>query len=353
MATRAGEARLHSLDMLRGVCAIGVAAYHLSSWSALSSEHPMHGVLAMFGTYGVSMFFILSGYSLAHAYGAAFDAHLNAARVGGYFRRRFARLAPLFGAVVLLSVAGRWLAGKPPEPFSLLANLSLGFGFYNPADTPVVGGWSIGVEVVFYVLFPVAVLLRRGALTIVLLAVFLTAWISHDLQRYPSLAQGWHNYVQPSNHWLFFCAGIYSRLFAPAPAATAPARKLMDNGVFRLVAIGGILAAMVVAGNGATELELVTGWRRAVLVVASIAIVAALATWQISGWAAYACTLLGGLSYPLYLLHPLIFLAAPRWAELGSWLALVGLFALALGLAVFVDRAIDNPMQRRLKASGW
>jgi peptidoglycan/LPS O-acetylase OafA/YrhL len=308
----------------------------------------------MFGTYGVSMFFILSGYSLAHAYGRRFSGGLDAAIVGAYFRRRFARLAPLFGSVVLLSLAGRALAGRWPDPLPVLANLLLVFGLYDPAATPVVGGWSIGVEVVFYILFPLATVFRARALWMIVVAVLLTTWISVDLQRHASLEQGWSSYVLPANQWVFFVAGIFLRLGlrSPRPAMRETSPTLRSRALVAAV-VALLFGAMLLAGAGASELALVTGWRRAVLVVASIAIVAALGTWPINGaWAAVA-TWLGGLSYPLYLLHPLVFFGLRRWIDVGSALQLAGLFVLSVVLATIVDRALDAPLQRKLKAAGW
>ena len=68
----------------------------------------------MFGTYGVSVFFVLSGYSLAHAHERHFCSGLDGERLQAYFKRRFGRLAPLFA--VAISFAGKVLVtGKPVE----------------------------------------------------------------------------------------------------------------------------------------------------------------------------------------------------------------------------------------------
>ena len=94
----------------------------------------------------------------------------------------------------------------------MLANLFLLFGVVNPAETLVVGGWSIGVEVVFYIIFPLLMILRGLAFHVVLAVAFLGACINHDLSQYGSLADGWALYVNPANHAVFFCAGVFMRL---------------------------------------------------------------------------------------------------------------------------------------------
>ncbi|HOY69302.1 MAG TPA: hypothetical protein PLZ85_00405 [Methylotenera sp.] len=57
--------RLDSLDWLRGLLAFSIMIYHLTSWeiSPLESSH----LLGRLGIYGVSMFFLLSGLSMAVA----------------------------------------------------------------------------------------------------------------------------------------------------------------------------------------------------------------------------------------------------------------------------------------------
>ena len=57
--------RIESLDLLRGLCAIGVACYHVLSWAELATIHNL-------GLYGVYTFFLLSGASMTVAYAPRF-----------------------------------------------------------------------------------------------------------------------------------------------------------------------------------------------------------------------------------------------------------------------------------------
>lgn len=339
--------RLHSLDLLRGICAVGVAAYHFSLWSEIPLSAQLKGVLGMFGTYGVSVFFVLSGYSLAHGYSKKFSDCLQAENLLGYFKRRFARLAPLFASVVLLSLAGKlFLIGKSIDPFVAIGSLLLLFGVVNPVATPVIGGWSIGIEVAFYLLFPLLVLIKGSVRLIVPTAVLMSAWLTRDLQGYASLEQGWALYVQPANHWIFFSAGVYIHLIDTG------LRRMPTRTLAGLVAV--VIAAMVLAGAGATELELVTGWRRLVLVPAALALVAVLAAWRFEGEVLIRLSnVFGGLSYPLYLLHPLIFFAARNRVDTSAPLWYGLLLTSTFTLAIAVDHWFDTPIQRRLKRIGW
>ncbi|MFH4113324.1 acyltransferase family protein, partial [Acinetobacter baumannii] len=58
--------RYESLDWLRGLMAFAIMIYHLVSWQLF---HPEAGsLLGNFGIYGVSIFFVLSGLSMAIVY---------------------------------------------------------------------------------------------------------------------------------------------------------------------------------------------------------------------------------------------------------------------------------------------
>lgn len=344
---RSGTAvRLHALDLCRGLCALGVAAYHLSLWGGTDLSPSARALLALLGTYGVSVFFILSGYSLAHAYERDFPGRIEAGPLGAYLRRRIGRLAPLFVSVLLATLAGKaLLGGRSIDLPALVANATLLFGFVNPAATPVVGGWSIGVEVVFYILFPLLMVWRERALAMLACAALMTAWPSYDIASRASLADAWHAYVTPANHWIFFCAGVYARLHR---------ERLALGSRTSLWLIAACLVVAAAAAMNASELELVTGWRRAVLVPASVVVVALVANVAVRSATVQAlCSAMGGASYPLYLVHPLIFFAIRGRVDVGSVTAWLALLLAVLLLALVADRFIDSSIQRRIKRLGW
>lgn len=51
--------RLHFLDYLRGIAALGIMLFHYSCWVFGEPEHG--GFMARVGIYGVSVFYVLSG----------------------------------------------------------------------------------------------------------------------------------------------------------------------------------------------------------------------------------------------------------------------------------------------------
>jgi exopolysaccharide production protein ExoZ len=340
------EMRLYALDICRGVCALGVAAYHFSLWGGTVIPRALHSVLSLFGTYGVSVFFILSGYSLAHAYNIHFSGQIESTKLIVFIRRRIGRLAPLFISVVILTVAGKAvLGGKFVDPLTLLANLTLLFGFANPASSPVIGGWSIGVEVVFYLIFPLLLVLRKQVILMFLASVLLTAWVSADIARLDTLANGWEQYVSPANHWVFFCAGVYARLHSHI-------WRISTRCVQFLIWIA--LSVTIVACLGATELQIVTGWYRVLFTVLSIILVALLGRISVRDeFLQKFSAAMGGASYSLYLIHPLVFfgmLSKIDITRISVWAVCV---MCTLVLSYFVDRYLDSKVQRSLKRMGW
>jgi len=336
--------RLHSLDMLRGLCALGVCVYHYCRWSDIKISEQMQGVFGLVGTYGVSVFFVLSGYSLAFAYERKFSAGIDSSSLAAYLRRRVGRLAPLFILTVLASILGKLVLGRPtPEPLDIALNLTLLFGFVDPANTPVIGGWSIGIEVVLYVLFPVALALGARVWWMFLASALLAVSYALSLALSPTLADGWRTYVEPANHAIFFLGGMLIHRLNNQGA------RIGNMAALLLVAFTGIV--LVFASLGASELALVTGWRRLILTTFALVLVAAWAQLEIPKAASTAASLMGGASYPIYLLHPLVYFAIKN--HLNSVSAIVAAVCLVALLAILVDAYGERPIQRRLKNAGW
>jgi len=78
--------RVHSLDWLRGMMAVSIMLYHMSGQTDTGT------LLGKLGIYGVCIFFILSGLSMAIAYDAALHGFRGAAE---FVVRRLFRIWPL------------------------------------------------------------------------------------------------------------------------------------------------------------------------------------------------------------------------------------------------------------------
>jgi len=139
--------------------------------------YPVHRVGA-FGWYGVQLFFLASCLTLMGSSTYERD-HFGKIHVGHFFVRRFLRIAPMYYFAGLFY----WLfvSGSGANPAQALTAISF-TNAWHPATMPsnggwqlVPGGWSIGVEFTFYLIFPIffafVTTLRRAVL------VFLTAMV--------------------------------------------------------------------------------------------------------------------------------------------------------------------------------
>ncbi|MDE2583557.1 MAG: acyltransferase [Rhodospirillales bacterium] len=164
---------------LRGVAILGVLFQHVVwGWISHHSGGVPDGLLALVsnGWTGVNLFFILSGFVLFLPYAAGLRSMLTWKDATRFYWHRLFRLMPLYYFAVLLilaiGAAGMSQAGfvEAAQQLLLLRFVVSRYGFMPPIDYPL---WSIGVEILFSVAFPVMVVLvaRLGLVRILALAL--------------------------------------------------------------------------------------------------------------------------------------------------------------------------------------
>jgi peptidoglycan/LPS O-acetylase OafA/YrhL len=291
--------RIHGFDFLRGICALMVAVYHMLAWS--DTAH-----LYSWGLFAVYIFFVLSGASMVVAYTERFDAGLSASR---FLWHRVVRLAPLFLLVLPFSLWER------PEPLQALLDASLLFGLGNASGSIVTGGWSIGIEFAFYLMFPVLLSLARtrwaywiGGVLAVLQLVFV-----HQALSGATLEQAWGTYTNPLAFIAYFYAGC---LIGLQLSQRAPVGSWL---VFAL------LLGAIAAGSGPDRAATLTGARGVLLFAAVIAVTYFAAGLKVREMIAKP---LGDASYGVYLMHPIVFGLLKKFGMSGA-----GLFATTIAVS--------------------
>lgn len=154
--------RIPALDGLRGVAVTLVVVFH--AW---------RGVLPG-GAYGVTLFFVLSGFLITKLLVADVDEHGQVRWAAFYWRRALRLLPALFVVCAFVAVAGH--ADRTVPALAYYAN----FVAMNPGEMGVMThSWSLAVEEHFYLLWPLviaAVPKQRRRQVVGLLLAVAVAW---------------------------------------------------------------------------------------------------------------------------------------------------------------------------------
>lgn len=161
--------RLNGADFMRAAACLTVLFHHLAqrmSWN----DHlgPVEGfrVFTQVGTFGVAIFFVLSGYLLARPFWQALDRGQPMPAIETYALRRAARILPGYWLALLVTFAFSITVFGVNFDSQLLLRLAAGFFLLSDWHWvtlfPVeVNGplWSISFEVTSYLLLPLGFLL--------------------------------------------------------------------------------------------------------------------------------------------------------------------------------------------------
>lgn len=294
--------RLYALDGLRGLCAISIMLFHFFFWNGTD--------WFQIGYFGVYLFFVLSGFSMWYVYA---NQPLNTPLLRHFFIARLARILPLYLAVSLLSILARWIDQSSPHVFDtellsrFLLNITLLFGFADPGRTSIVpGGWSIGIEWVFYMVFPVFLIFARRLSTLLLLTaafgIINQIYVS-SLVVTTNLIEGCVEYTQFVVFLVYFSAGM---VMAEAYHISASRRKkipvIITQNTSRLVPLG-CLAFIFLYPSTTAEAYLSDGHFGMLVVASMLAIGTGSLLSKPTAVEVTVYKFLGNISYSVYLLH--------------------------------------------------
>lgn len=331
-------ARLQSLELLRALAALLVVLFHTQGIFVAQAGHLAFGGAFDAGHRGVDLFFVLSGFIIAHIHGADLG---RPGRLGGYALSRVTRIYPAVWIMSALAVAlyalgfgGAEKAAKL-DPAALITSVLL---LPQPGDALVNVTWTLTYEMFFYALFAVAIVNRRLGLTLLLLwqaAIAAVALSGAEL--------GF------SGHYLRSLCLDFSVGLACAWWVRRPARAARPALHWALLAAGtvGFVAGMALDGR--------LSWSGAFCTLGAGAIILALVRLEqarrlhVPG----ALVRLGGASYAIYLVHfsvIAVLAALLRRAEVPVTDVLcLAVAAAGVMAGLMFDRLFDQPVQRWLR----
>lgn len=349
-------APLPALTGLRFLAAAHVVVYHALR-PVLVDAAPGPAAIAASGASAVTLFFVLSGFVLVHVYGHQVEAR-------PFWGARFARLAPLYWAALLLALPigaiarARGVVSDPLGPASL-ALVATGLQAWVPPaalrwNPPA---WSLSCELFFYALFPLLARVLGARSARVAFAAGAAVWlvgvalpvaylaVDPDGLGTPRITDeaSWLNAIKLSplarlpDFVVGVVAGLLVRTGARLPRGLGPAALALTL----LLAASGVVPALLLH-NGllAPLFAVVVCW----LAVDGGPLARLLSTRPLQ--------LLGEASYALYLLHVPLFLwamALTRQTTLPPTHALV-VGALAVPVAMLAHLLLERPLRRWLRA---
>ena len=149
---------LSKIQYFRGFAILIVLLYHLNA------------PFFEWGFVGVDIFFVLSGFLMM----AIYPNFANAREILKFYQSRWLRIFPALSVVLMLTIAIGYFFLLPNESFVILkesffgitglANINYWLGeqyFVSSTFRPLLNLWSLGIELQFYVLYPILLLVVR------------------------------------------------------------------------------------------------------------------------------------------------------------------------------------------------
>lgn len=309
--------KIRYLDGLRGVAILLVFMIHAGGWG-LRSLGGIGNSIADHGKYGVTIFFVASAYVICLSASKAFggeDYNWKA-----FYVRRFFRIAPMYFLTLVVSILMRQPDAWPPATSIISHFTFLNVLYPRYANDILSVEWSIAVEVGFYVIFPLIVMVTRRSVAAVVVAAAILS-VPAILHGGFKLIRGdifeFRHYTLPWHAYAFLC-GVLAFQY----------RDYLKSQRYLLVAMA-ILILQLIVGEGS--------WSGPVFAaITAIVIIDG----HHNGWSERVLSFkplifIGRVSFSLYLIHAMCI------AAFGHYLSV----PVAILLAYIGQRFVEAPCQ--------
>lgn len=204
------QLRFENLDGLRALSCIAIIGYHVKKWTGMPLDGAGGRIVNTF-TQFVVLFMIISGFGIFCGYYERIKN--NQISINDFYKKRYKKLFPYMAFVLSFYIL---IERSVPSTIEALTEATLVFGLLPNNNLTVLGiAWTVGVIVLFYMLFPFFVFAcwtkRRACITLAI-SVLLSLFSSE----YFSSAEFVTNFVQRHNFLYcspFFVAGGCIYLF--------------------------------------------------------------------------------------------------------------------------------------------
>lgn len=361
------------LDGLRGVAAILVLFYHIFEGFAFAEgvNGAGSGIITTLnhGHIAVDFFFILSGFVISYAY----DDRWKRMSLGSFFKRRLIRLHPMLimGAAIGFTAFAftgfeRWDGATAPTGWVMTALLLTMFmipavpgvpyevrgnGEMFPLNGP---GWSLFFEYIGNILYALIIRRLSTALLAVLTAVLgiIHAWFFiGNVSGYDMIGVGWT--IDEINFWGGFVRMLFPFSMGMLLARTFKPRKAKGAFWICSIALAALFAAPYIAPAEAISLNSLYEFICIAFIFPALVWLGACGT--ASGMTGKMNSVLGELSYPLYIVHYPIMYVFYAWLiekEIYTlsecWGAAALVISSSILLAFLCLKLYDEPVRRWL-----
>ena len=154
--------KIANIQVMRGIAALAVTFFHVAGTQRKEGfDTWIFSPFRNWGSWGVDLFFIISGYVMAVSLGQNLQTSTQ------FLLKRFIRIYPLYFFLTVLFCLISIVTPKLFSSFSLefnwlMASLTMTSGFLGFGE-PILGqGWTLEFEALFYILIAVVIFFRQS-----------------------------------------------------------------------------------------------------------------------------------------------------------------------------------------------